>query len=38
MNTMKESYEKATIEIVRFDYGMDIITLSGDTPLPETGE
>ena len=35
---MKESYEKATIEIIRFDGSTDIVTLSGDTPLPETGE
>ena len=37
---MKESYEKATVEIIRFEIGADVITTSpgGDTPLPETGE
>ena len=37
---MKESYERATIEVIRFDCGADVIVTSpgGDTPLPETGE
>ena len=35
---MKESYEKASMEVIRFDSDADIITISGDTPLPETGE
>ena len=37
---MKEAYEKATMEVIRFDCGEDVITASpgGDTPLPETGE
>ena len=37
---MKESYEKASMEIIRFDCETDVILTSpsGDTPLPETGE
>lgn len=37
---MKQAYEKASMEVIRFDYGTDVITVSpgGDTPLPETGE
>ncbi len=37
---MKEVYEKATVEILRFDCEADVIatSTSGDTPLPETGE
>ena len=34
---MKETYEAIVAEIIVFS-GLDIITLSGDTPLPETGE
>ena len=37
---MKESYEKAMMEILWFDCETDVIITSpgGDTPLPETGE
>lgn len=37
---MKETYEKATMEIIRFENTTDVIvtSVSGDTPLPETGE
>ena len=37
---MKESYERAALEVIRFDCGADVIVTSpgGDTPLPETGE
>ncbi len=35
---MKEAYEKATMEVIRFDSDTDIVTISGETPLPETGE
>lgn len=34
---MKETYEAVVAEIILFD-SADIITVSGDTPLPETGE
>ena len=34
---MKESYEPIVAEILLFD-GADIVTVSGDTPLPETDE
>ena len=37
---MKEAYEKASMEVIRFEGSADIILSSpgGDTPLPETGE
>ena len=37
---MKKTYEKAVMEIIRFDNEPDVILTSpgGDTPLPETGE
>lgn len=36
---MKEVYERASIEIIRFDScTADIITESGDTPIPETDD
>lgn len=37
---MKEQYEKATMEVIRFDRGADVIVTSpnDDTQLPETGE
>lgn len=34
---MKELYETISAEIIRFD-NIDILTVSGDTPLPETDE
>ncbi len=37
---MKEQYEKATMEVIRFTCENDVISTSpnDDTPLPETGE
>ncbi len=37
---MKEQYEKAWMEVIRFERGADIIITSpnDDTPLPETCE
>jgi hypothetical protein len=37
---MKEQYEKALMEVIRFERGADVIITSpnDDTPLPETGE
>ena len=34
---MKQMYDKLALEVIRFD-AADILTESGDTPLPETGE
>lgn len=34
---MKKIYDVLTLEVIRFD-SVDILTESGDTPLPETGE
>jgi hypothetical protein len=37
---MKEQYEKASMEVIRFDCTTDVIVTSpnSDTPLPETDE
>ena len=37
---MNEQYEKALMEVIRFERGADVIITSpnDDTPLPETGE
>ena len=37
---MKKTYEKASMEVFRFDSTTDVISTSpnGDTPLPETGD